>query len=248
MSRHVNLECYEDLGERWYDADDDPVALLRAQSRLLGPWVIAELERAGDGRALDVLEVGCGAGLIANPVAAAGHRVFGADVSAGALEVARRHDATRSVRYERMDAAALDFDDGSFDAVLAMDFLEHVGDPAAIVREAARVLRPGGRLLFNTFSRNPLSYLVIIKGVEWFVPNAPEDLHLYRLFIRPREMREILAGAGLTPGRFLGVRPVLSPASFWQVIRSGVVPREFAFRFQRWIAAGYAGTARKPGR
>ncbi len=245
MSRSVNLGCFEDLGDRWYDADDDPVALLRAESRLLGPWVIAELARSGRGGALDVLDVGCGAGLIANEIARAGHRVWGVDLAEGALEVARRHDGTGSVRYLRMDGSALDFEPERFDAVLAMDLLEHVEEPRSLVRESARVLRRGGRLFFHTFSRNWFSYLLVIKGVEWFVRNTPADLHLYRLFIRPGEMRGLLADAGLVPETWRGVRPALSLPRLWRLVRSGTVPREVAFVFHRGVMAGYAGIARK---
>ncbi len=247
MSPKVNLACFEDLGERWYEADDDPVALLRAESRLFGPWLIAELAGTGRGSTLDVLDVGCGAGLLANTIGKAGHRVWGVDLAPGALEVARRHDATGSVRYLRMDACALELDAASFDAVLAMDLLEHVEEPRALVREAARVLRPGGRFFFHTFNRSRVAHLLVIKGVEWFVRNTPRNLHLYRLFIRPSEMRGFLSDAGLHPERWLGVRPALSLPRLWRLVRSGVVPKDFAFVFHRSLVAGYAGIARKPG-
>src|SRR6201999_1216443 len=114
------------------------------------------------------------------------YRVTGLDASPESLVVAARHDETGSVRYERGDALALPYADASFDAVCAMDFLEHVEEPARVVAECSRVLRPGGLFFFHTFNRSFLAWLVVIKGVEWFVRNTPRDMHVLRLFIPPR--------------------------------------------------------------
>jgi len=143
----IDNGLYEDLGERWYTATDDPVALLRAESRLLAGWVLAELAERGGGRPQAVLDVACGAGFLANPLAAAGHAVTGIDLSPGSLAVARAHDRTGTVNYLAMDARVLSFPDEHFDVVCMMDFLEHLDDRGAVLGEAARVLRPGGGAL-----------------------------------------------------------------------------------------------------
>ena len=118
----------------------------------------------------------------------------GLDASQEALSVAARHDGTARVRYERGDALTLPYPDASFDAVCSLDFLEHVEEPERVVAEVARVLRPGGLFFFHTFNRNFWAWLVIIKGVEWFVRNTPKDLHVLRLFVKPEERRFVSAG------------------------------------------------------
>jgi 2-polyprenyl-6-hydroxyphenyl methylase/3-demethylubiquinone-9 3-methyltransferase len=246
VTRQVNNDLYETLGERWYAADDDPVALLRAESRLRNPWVTARLRERCGGRAR-VLDVGCGAGFLSNHLAHEGFAVSGLDASPDSLAVATRHDETRSVQYRKGDALALPYANASFDAVCAMDFLEHVEDPAAVVQECSRVLRPGGIFFFHTFNRNLLAWLVVIKGVEWFVKNTPRDMHILRLFIRPNELTTICRERGLDVQELRGSQPVIIAASFWRMLATGVVPPDFRFEFSRSTLLAYTGFAERRG-
>lgn len=240
LDNPVNNAVYDGLGERWYEAQDDPIALLRAETAHRTPWVVGAIrERLGEG-ALRVLDVGCGAGFLANALAAEGMGVTGLDASASSLAVAERHDTTRSVRYEVGDACQLPYPDASFDVVSAMDFLEHVSSPASVIAEAARVLAPGGLFFFHTFNRTFLSWLVVIKGVEWFVKNTPPRLHVHALFRTPAEVRAMCAASGLTVREIRGQRPVLSWA-FFRMLLTGAVPRDFAFRYTSSTATGYMG-------
>jgi 2-polyprenyl-6-hydroxyphenyl methylase/3-demethylubiquinone-9 3-methyltransferase len=242
--RPVNNDIYEALGERWYAADDDPVALLRAESRLRNPWLVARLrERSGQGAR--VLDVGCGAGFSSNYLAREGFDVSGLDASPESLAVAARHDETRSVRYQLGDALSLPHADASFDAVCAMDFLEHVEDPGAVIAECSRVLRPGGLFFFHTFNRNPLAWLVVIKGVEWFVKNTPRDMHVLRLFIRPDELRALCRDRRLDVTELRGSKPVIFAASFWRMLATGAVPRDFRFEFSKSTLLAYTGYAER---
>ena len=239
----IDNAIYERLGERWYDAHDDPVALLRAEARLRNPWI--EKNVAGAFRPpADVLDIGCGAGFLSNALARAGHRVIGLDASTEALEIAARHDSTRTVDYRRGDARSLSFPDASFDVVCAMDFLEHVEDPARVVAEAARVLRPSGLFFFHTFNRNPIAWLVVIKGVEWFVKNTPRDMHVLDMFVKPTELRAACESSGLDVVDLLGVRPALDRA-FFSMLATRVVPPEFSFVHTKSLVCGYSGFARK---
>jgi 2-polyprenyl-6-hydroxyphenyl methylase/3-demethylubiquinone-9 3-methyltransferase len=243
--RPVNNAFYDGLDERWYAAYDDPIALLRAESAHRTPWIDGRIRAAFPGRAARVLDVGCGAGFLSNALAKLGHDVTGVDASEASLAVAERHDATGSARYAVGDANALAFPDGVFDAVCSMDFLEHVERPAAVVAEAARVLAPGGLFFFHTFNRNLLSWLVVIKGVEWFVKNTPRDMHVLRLFLKPAEVRAMCEASGMPVAELRGFEPVLGPRTLWTIFRTGTVPRDFAFRFTGSTRIAYTGMAVK---
>ena len=242
----VNNAVYETLGERWYGAEDDPIALLRAESRLRNPWIASELTRAFGNRPAEVLDVGCGGGFLSNHLGSLGHRVTGLDASSDALAVARRYDDTGSVRYQQGDALNLPFPDGSFDAVCAMDFLEHVENPDRVIAEAARVLKPSGLFFFHTFNRNFLSWLIVIKGVEWCVRNTPRNLHVLRLFLKPAEVRSSCARNGLIDLQLRGVRPVFGRA-FLKLLLTRRVSADFSFRFTPSTGLGFSGLATKRG-
>jgi 2-polyprenyl-6-hydroxyphenyl methylase / 3-demethylubiquinone-9 3-methyltransferase len=245
ISIPVNNTIYDELGERWYDAHDDPVALLRAESRLRNPWVAAHIFRAF-GRHARVLDVGCGAGFLSNHLAREGFEVTGIDASQASIDVAARHDETRKARYLLGDAMRLPFADASFDVVCAMDFLEHVEEPAAVVAEVSRVLKPGGVFFFHTFNRNPLAWLVIIKGVEWFVKNTPRHMHVLRLFIKPHELERMCASNGLAFQVLHGSEPVVFSWAFWRMLLTRVVPPDFSFRFSKSTLLAYTGYATRP--
>jgi 2-polyprenyl-6-hydroxyphenyl methylase / 3-demethylubiquinone-9 3-methyltransferase len=246
-ARSVNNDLYDALGERWYTAEDDPVALLRAESRLRNPWV-ADRIRAHLGRTpgrARVLDIGCGGGFLSNYLGEVGCEVDGLDSSSESLAVAIRHDSTRRVSYIRADALALPYADASFDVVCAMDFLEHVEDPARVVAEAARVLRRGGLFFFHTFNRNVLAWLLVIKGVEWFVRNTPHDLHVLRLFVKPAELARMCSASGLNVVELQGTVPVVTSRAFWAMLATRVVPSDFRFRFATSTGLAYSGFAER---
>jgi 2-polyprenyl-6-hydroxyphenyl methylase/3-demethylubiquinone-9 3-methyltransferase len=189
--------------------------------------------------------VGCGAGFLSNYLAREGFDVTGLDASRASIDVAARHDGSGKARYLLGDARRLPFEDASFDVVCAMDFLEHVEDPARVVTEVARVLRPGGTFFFHTFNRNALAWLVVIKGVEWFVKNTPRHMHVLRLFIKPRELEQMCQTAGMSFVELHGSEPVVLSRAFWQMLFTRVVPADFRFRFSKSCLLAYTGCARR---
>jgi 2-polyprenyl-6-hydroxyphenyl methylase/3-demethylubiquinone-9 3-methyltransferase len=247
LARPVNNAIYDTLGDRWYLAADDPVALLRAESRSRNPWVLERIS-SEVGRSASILDIGCGGGLLSNQLALAGHRVHGLDASRESLAVAAQYDETGSVRYQLGDALNLPYPDASFDVVCAMDFLEHVEQPALVVREACRVLRPNGLFFFHTFNRNWLAWLVVIKGLEWFVKNTPPDLHVLRLFLKPNEVRRFCSDVGLSVRELHGSAPVVFSAPFFRMLLTGSVPHDFRFHFTRSTLIAYTGYAVKSAR
>lgn len=241
----VNNRLYDDLLDRWYDAQDDPVALLRSQHELLVPWIMAEIKKniGYHGR---VLDLGCGAGLLTNQVAKAGYNVTGIDISSSSLNVAKERDVTKSVEYVEGDVYKLPFANGSFDVVIATDLLEHVSEPAQVVAEASRVLKPGGLFFFHTFSKNPIAWAFVIEGMKFFVRNTPDHLHVYSLFISPKELKRILRDCSLSEVPELrGMRPVIAQKAFWKMLFTGVVPKDFKFKFTKSLLITYVGYAKK---
>jgi 2-polyprenyl-6-hydroxyphenyl methylase / 3-demethylubiquinone-9 3-methyltransferase len=238
--QHVNNTYYDALSERWYEAWDDPIALLRQETEAKLAWAIPLVVRHG---ASTILDVGCGAGFVSNGFAKNGFQVTGVDYSKDALEVAQRHaPAGVPPRYVFGDAYALPFADHSFDCVVAFDFLEHVTDPKKVIMEVKRVLQPGGIFLFHTFNRNLLAYLIVIKGVEWFVKNTPPKLHTLDLFIRPSELSRILLDLGFRKPDFCGLRPVLN-RGFWNMLKTRVVSPRVQFTSTSSTLLSYCGSS-----
>ena len=242
----VNNRFYDQLGNRWYTAQDDPVALLRAESRARNPWMASEIRRAFPCGHTRVLDVGCGAGFLSNELARQGFAVTGLDASQQSLSVAARYDTTGRAKYETGRADRLPYPDRSFEVACAMDFLEHVEDPSLVVAECARVLVPRGLFFFHTFNRNWLSWLIIIKGVEWFVKNTPPNLHSLRYFVKPSELRAMCLRSGLTPVMLTGFVPKVNQGAFLRMLLTGRVDDRFTFRFTRSTMTGYTGFAVKP--
>jgi len=241
----INNAFYDALSEGWLSAEDHPIALLRSENTLRNPWIIKTIEEQKG--LCKILDIGCGAGLLTTPLAKLGHSVSGIDSSVSSLEVARNLGKGLSAEYIEGKAEALPFEDASFDVVSAMDLLEHVENPAKVIEEASRVLKPGGLFFFHTFNRNPISYLLIIKGVDWFVRNAPKNMHVYSLFIKPREMKNLCLLQNLKVEHMFGMRPDFKAPSFLKMLLTGKVDPNFRFVFTPSLITGYLGFAKKTG-
>jgi len=241
----IDNEFYDTLGDDWYDAHDHPIAILRAESEHRNPWVDEQIARACHLRSCHVLDIGCGAGFLTNHLAGGGHEVVGLDISTGSIRVARRHDATGTVRYVVGDAYGLPFPDGTFHVACCMDVLEHIEEPERLIAEASRVIAPGGAFIFFTFNRTWFAWLTAVKGLQWFIANAPKNIHVYRLFIKPGELRRYCAAHGLQMRTSVGFGPGLFSPATARMVLTRRVPRTFSFRFTRCMLAGYVGVATK---
>lgn len=239
----INNAFYEELEEKWYTEWAHPIALLRKENEVRNPWILETIGRhLGPER--EVLDVGCGGGFLTNALARAGHNATGIDLSLNSLKIAKTQDATGKARYMQADAMLLPFLDASFDVVCAMDLLEHVEKPATVIKEASRVLKEGGLFFFHTFNRSLLSWLIVIKGVEWCVPNAPPHLHVLDLFIKPEELKRYMLEQKIQVQEMKGLNPKLS-WPFWKSFAKRKVDTELSFRFSSSLKTGYVGYGQK---
>lgn len=236
----VNNDYYNHLGDNWYQADDDPIAVLRAEQAAKNPWVENLIQKHFKRNDLKIADIGCGGGFLSNYLALKYKDVSGLDASESSLEVARKNDRLGSVKYQVGDAYNLPYEDASMDVVCAMDFLEHVDDPNRVIEECTRVLKPGGLFFFHTFNRNFLSWLIVIKFMEWFVPNTPKNLHVLHLFIKPSELVEMMIKNGLKTRKLTGLAPKINVAFFKSIFARKVLPG-FGFKVGGATALGYIG-------
>jgi 2-polyprenyl-6-hydroxyphenyl methylase/3-demethylubiquinone-9 3-methyltransferase len=198
-------QIYQLDADGWWNDRDGPMAPLHWMTPARFAY-FSEVTGPLAGKA--VLDVGCGGGLLAERFADAGACVVGIDHLDACVAAAREHARRcgRSITYLQMSSERLAFAGGSFDVVVAADVLEHVGDLPGTLREAARVLRPGGVLVFDTINRTWLARWVFWLA-EHVVRIVPRGAHDPRKFIRPRELNALLADAGLHLRGVTGLGP-----------------------------------------
>jgi 2-polyprenyl-6-hydroxyphenyl methylase/3-demethylubiquinone-9 3-methyltransferase len=148
---------------------------------------------------LTLLDIGCGGGLMSEPLARLGFAVTGIDADTTALEVARAHASAQGLTIDYRDAAAEDWvGKRRFDAVLALEVVEHAADPALFVATAAALVKPGGAFVASTLNRTPQAYATAIIGAEYVLRWLPRGTHEYRKFRKPSELARDVRDAGLT--------------------------------------------------
>src|SRR6478672_4070707 len=148
---------------------------------------------------LSVLDIGCGRGLTCEPLARLGARVTGLDPAEANIEAARRHAAGQglAVDYRAGRAEDLQAERLAFDAVVCLEVVEHVPDPAAFLEVCAALVRPGGLLLLSTLNRTIKAYLLAIVGGEYVLRWLPVGTHQWERFVTPDELARYLRAAGL---------------------------------------------------
>ena len=198
--RQSELDKFNDLAQRWWD-ENGPQKALHALNPVRLDYVAQRVPLAG----ARVLDVGCGGGLLSEALAKAGAQVTGIDLAPDLVKVAKLHRLESGVQvdYRQQSVESLaaemlaDGAPGTFDAITCMEMLEHVPDPAAILRACASLLKPGGRLFLSTLNRTPAAFALAIVGAEYVARVLPKGTHQYRDFIKPSELARWLREAGL---------------------------------------------------
>ncbi len=163
---------------------------------------------------LRILDIGCGGGLLSEPMARLGATVIGADAAAGNIPVAQLHAEQSGLEIDYRHCAAEDLAAAGeqFDVVIAMEIIEHVENPQAFVRTCASLMKTGGLMLCSTLNRNPKSYLVAIVGAEWVMRWLPKGTHEWSKFITPDELYKLIEEAALEPMDRMGM--VFNPVTW----------------------------------
>ncbi|TCO21111.1 3-demethylubiquinone-9 3-methyltransferase [Kribbella steppae] len=214
----IDNQIYNRLGESWWD-EANPLNMLQG-SFTPGRFAYfrAVLERTGpDPAGLRALDIGCGGGFMAEEFARLGCRVVGIDPSPVSIKTARQHaDASAlPIKYAVATGERLPLDNESFDIAYCCDVLEHVSNLDLVIKETARVLKPGGIYLFDTINRTTASKVLAIKVMQdWRLTRIVDtQLHSWEMFVKPTELEETLRRHALRLGEVTGLGPRSNKAS-----------------------------------
>jgi 2-polyprenyl-6-hydroxyphenyl methylase / 3-demethylubiquinone-9 3-methyltransferase len=199
----AELAKFDALAARFWDSHGDFRPL-----HLLNPVRLEFIAARADLAGRQVLDVGCGGGLLTEALARAGAEVTGIDLAPGMIEVARLHAAESALAIDYRVASAEELAQeraGRFAVVTCMEMLEHVPDPAAMVATLARLLSPGGALFVSTINRNLKSFLLAIVGAEYLLRIIPRGTHEYERLILPSELARWARAAGLALAELAGI-------------------------------------------
>ena len=192
----AELAKFSDLAHRWWDTESEFRPLHQINPLRLD-WINIQCPIAGK----RVLDIGCGGGILADSMARKGATVLGIDLATKALKVAQLHALeaqTDGVQYQEISAEALaGKQPQGFDIVTCMEMLEHVPDPASIVKACAALVKPGGHVFFSTINRNAKAFLFAIVGAEYVLNLLPRGTHEYAKLIKPSELAGYCRASGL---------------------------------------------------
>ncbi len=199
----AEIAKFEALASRWWDRNSE-FKPLHEINPLRCNWIDGKVRLAGK----EVLDVGCGGGILAEAMALRGARVTGIDMGEAPLAVARLHQLESGVEVDYQQCTAEQMAEqhpGRFDVVTCLEMLEHVPDPSSVIRACAQLVKPGGDVFFSTINRNPKSFAFAIVGAEYILRLLPRGTHEFAKFIRPAELGAWSRQAGLDLQDIIGL-------------------------------------------
>jgi 2-polyprenyl-6-hydroxyphenyl methylase/3-demethylubiquinone-9 3-methyltransferase len=192
----AELQKFAALAHRWWDPNSEFKPLHE-----INPLRLNYIDSKVGLQGKRVLDVGCGGGILSESMSEQGADVMGIDLGEKALKVAQLHRLESGVKVDYRLVSVEDLAQQmpeSFDVVTCMEMLEHVPDPAAVVRACAALVKPGGTVFFSTINRNPKAYLFAVIGAEYVLNLLPRGTHEYEKFIKPSELSSWGREAGLS--------------------------------------------------
>ena len=212
---------FSELAHRWWDLESEFKPLHQ-----INPLRLAWIQESVPLKGKRVVDVGCGGGILSDAMARCGADVLGIDMSGKALGVAQLHALeaqTKGVAYREVNAEALaDEFPGQFDVVTCMEMLEHVPNPASVVRACAKLVKPGGWVFFSTINRNPKAFMLAIVGAEYVLGMLPKGTHEFAKFIKPSELAGYCRESGLDVQGMRGMAHNPLTGRYWLNADTGV--------------------------
>lgn len=197
------LEKFAALASHWWDPNGELKTLHQ-----LNPLRLRYIEEKTNLSNKQIIDIGCGGGILAESMAKKGGNVTGIDLNQAGIDVAKLHqlESGTNVEYLHVSAESIAHERaGQYDIVTCLEMLEHVPDPESIVRACAKLTKPGGHIFFSTLNRNMKSYLFAILGAEYLLKLIPKNTHDYAKFIRPSELNTWCRNAEIIPQEIKGV-------------------------------------------
>lgn len=209
----VEVERFRAMAEEWWDPNGKfrPLhAIGPARLAFIREEVLRHYGRDGKSlkpyAGLAFADIGCGGGLIAEPLTRLGGKVTAIDPATRNIEIAKLHAQSQglAIDYRPATVEELAASGATFDVVTSLEVIEHVPDPAAFIKECGRLVRPGGLMILSTINRNVKSYALAIVGAEYVLGWLPRGTHDWNRFITPDELSRYMTAAGVAPPRFMG--------------------------------------------
>ena len=192
----AELAKFSELAHRWWDTESEFKPLHQ-----INPLRLAWIQTLVPLHGKKVVDIGCGGGILSDAMARQGAQVLGADLAVKSLKVAQLHAleaGTQGVQYREISAEDLAQEQaGQYDVVTCMEMLEHVPNPASVVKACSALVKPGGWVFISTLNRNPKSFLFAIVGAEYVLNLLPKGTHEYARLIKPSELADWVRANGL---------------------------------------------------